>query len=92
MGYAGVASDYYSSGQIGRANEYYTKAYALRDHASERERLLISSNYDLNVTGDLEHAAAAFQETIALYPRDYQPTTAWASSTLGRASMTRRCR
>ena len=71
MGYAGVASDYFSSGQIGRANEYYTKAYALRDHASERERLLISSNYDLNVTGDLEHAAAAFQETIALYPRDY---------------------
>ena len=72
MGYAGVASDYYSSGQPGRANEYYTKAYALRDHASERERLLIASNYALNVTGDLEHAAAAFQETIALYPRDFQ--------------------
>ena len=72
MGYAGVAGDYYSSGQIGRANEYYTKAYALRDHASERERLLIASNYALNVTGDLEHAAAAFQENIALYPRDFQ--------------------
>ncbi len=72
MGYAGVAGDYYSTGQIGRANEYYTKAYALRDHASERERLLIASNYALNVTGDLEHAAAAFQENIALYPRDFQ--------------------
>jgi tetratricopeptide (TPR) repeat protein len=72
MGYAGVASDYFSSGQLGRANEYYTKAYALRDHASERERLLIASNYALNVRGDLEQAAAAFQETIALYPRDFQ--------------------
>ena len=73
MGYAGVASDYFSTGQIGRANEYYTKAYALRDHASERERLSIASSYELNVTGDLERAAAAFQETIALYPRDFHP-------------------
>jgi tetratricopeptide (TPR) repeat protein len=73
MGYAGVANDYYSSGQIGRGYEYYTKAYQLRDHASERERLLISSSYALNGTGDLEHAAAAFQETIALYPRDFHP-------------------
>jgi eukaryotic-like serine/threonine-protein kinase len=71
MGYVGVAGDYFYSLQPGRANEYYTKAYALRDHASERERLLIASNYDLNVRGDLEHAAAAFQETIALYPRDF---------------------
>ena len=42
MGYQAVGSDYVSLGELGRASEYYTKAFQLRDHASEREKLVIT--------------------------------------------------
>jgi tetratricopeptide (TPR) repeat protein len=48
---------------------YYTKAYDLRDHASERERLRIASTYYANVVGDLNKASDALAEQIASYPR-----------------------
>jgi len=40
MAYAGIAGSYSSLEELGRASEYYTKAFELREHASERERLL----------------------------------------------------
>ena len=42
-GYYTVAADYASLGEVGRASEYLTKAFELREHASERERLVITS-------------------------------------------------
>jgi eukaryotic-like serine/threonine-protein kinase len=48
---------------------YYAKAYELRDHASERERLFITADYYGNVTGDLNRASEAQAQTIANYPR-----------------------
>ena len=39
MGYRAVGEDYENLGQPERANEYYTKAFQLREHASEREKL-----------------------------------------------------
>ena len=32
-------------GELGRASEYYTKAFQLREHASEREKLVITADY-----------------------------------------------
>jgi eukaryotic-like serine/threonine-protein kinase len=72
MGYAAVGIDYTSLGEIGRANEYFIKAFRLREHASEREKLAIAAEYYLNVTGELDKAAATFQESIESYPRDYR--------------------
>ena len=69
-GYRAVGSDYYFLSQLARASEYYTKAFQLRDHASERERLAITADYYLIVTGEVDKAAHTFEEEIRNYPRD----------------------
>jgi tetratricopeptide (TPR) repeat protein len=68
-GYHSVGTDYYDLGELGRASEYYTKAFQLRDHASEREKLGIAADYYRNVTGELDKAAQTDQERIESYPR-----------------------
>ena len=70
LGYQGVGDDYYSRGQVGRASEFYTKAFQLREHVSEWERLQITVSYYSNVTGEVDKAAQACQEAIQAYPRD----------------------
>jgi tetratricopeptide (TPR) repeat protein len=70
MGYKAVGADYQSLGEVGRAGEYLAKAFELREHASEREKLSIIANYYTNVTGELEKAAQTYQEEIESYPRD----------------------
>jgi tetratricopeptide (TPR) repeat protein/predicted Ser/Thr protein kinase len=70
MGYVAVGNDYSSLGETGRASDYYTKAFQLREHASEREKLHITASYYLSVTGELDKAAQTYQEEIENYPRD----------------------
>ncbi len=70
MGYKAVGADYQSLGEVGRAGEYLTKAFELREHASEREKLSITAGYYTNQTGELEKAAQTYQEEIQSYPRD----------------------
>jgi serine/threonine protein kinase/Tfp pilus assembly protein PilF len=48
---------------------YYAKAYELRDHASERERLQITADYYGNVLGDLPKATEAYTQLMTNYPR-----------------------
>ena len=68
MGYVAVGWDYDGMGETGRAREYFTKAFRLRDHASERERLEIIASYYFNVTGEVDKAAQTAQETVESYP------------------------
>ncbi len=70
MGYLAVGADYWSLSELGRANEYFTKAFQLRERASEREKLRITASYYQNVTGELDKAAQTYQEMIESYPRD----------------------
>jgi eukaryotic-like serine/threonine-protein kinase len=70
MAYMALGGDYWSLGEVGRASEYYTKAFQLRDHASERERLDITADYYSNVTGEVDKAAETRQLEIDNYPRD----------------------
>jgi eukaryotic-like serine/threonine-protein kinase len=72
MGYWMLATDYGSLGEIGRSSEYVTKAFQLRDHASEREKLAITAGYYFGVTGELDKAASAYQEAISSYPLEYK--------------------
>jgi serine/threonine protein kinase/tetratricopeptide (TPR) repeat protein len=72
MGYEGVGIDFYVLGETGRASEYFTKAYRLRAHASEREKLRFTADYYSNVTGEVDKAAESYQEEIQAYPRDYR--------------------
>ncbi len=73
MGYVAVGTSYGNLGEVGRASEYFTKAFELREHANEREKLAISSQYYQNVTGELDKTAQVFQEWISSYPRDFVP-------------------
>jgi eukaryotic-like serine/threonine-protein kinase len=68
-GYEAVGDDYYSLGELGRASEYFSKAFQLREHASEREKLVIAANYYQTVTGELAKAAQIDQAWTASYPR-----------------------
>jgi tetratricopeptide (TPR) repeat protein len=70
MGYLAVGAEYFSLAEPGRASEYLTKAFQLRDHASEPEKLALAANYYLNVTGELGKAAQAYQEQIDSYPQN----------------------
>ena len=70
MAYRAIGAAYDSLGEVGRANEYFTKAFELREHASEREKLLITADYYADVTGELDKAAQTYRDLIAAYPRD----------------------
>ena len=67
----GVSSS--NLGETGLSNEYFTKAYALRDRVSDRERFRIESDYYLFVTGDLEKSRQVFEQWTQAYPRDFIP-------------------
>ena len=72
IGYLEAGNDYYGLTEQGRAIEYYTRAFQLREHASELESLHITAFYYESVTGELEKAAQTYQEWIGNYPRDYR--------------------
>jgi eukaryotic-like serine/threonine-protein kinase len=70
MGYLAVGNDYSSLSEPGRASEYIIKAFQLREHASEREKLAITARYYANVNGEQDEAAQTFEEGIQAYPRE----------------------
>ncbi len=69
MGYEAVGIHYFNLAEPARASEYLAKAFQLREHTSERERLKITASYYSSVTGELDKAERTYQETIASYPR-----------------------
>jgi tetratricopeptide (TPR) repeat protein len=71
-GYEAVGANYFSLSELGRASEYFNKAFELREHASEREKLAITATYYQIVTGELEKAEQTYQEWVESYPRDYR--------------------
>ena len=67
--YLALGNAYSNLSEPGRASEYYTKAFELREHASEREKLLIAAGYYQSASGELERASRSNQELIDNYPR-----------------------
>jgi DNA-binding winged helix-turn-helix (wHTH) protein/tetratricopeptide (TPR) repeat protein len=70
MAYRAMGIDYATLSELGRASEYFSKAFQLREHASERERLTISADYYSYATGELDKAAQTFREEMEIYPRE----------------------
>lgn len=68
VAYRAAGVDYGGLGETGRANEYYAKAFQLRDRAGGLEKLMITTIYYENVTGELDKSAQAYQEEIQSYP------------------------
>lgn len=69
MGYHDIGRVYHSLGELERARVYCTKAFELRNHSSEREKLEISATYYENVTGGLEKAVNTRKQQLETYPR-----------------------
>jgi len=72
MGYFAVGYDYFILGEVGRASEYFSKAFEFSGQVSEREKLTIAAAYYQSVTGNLDEAAQIYKEQIAIYPREYR--------------------
>lgn len=73
LGCRALGLGYFGLGEVDRAREYFTKAFQLRDHVSEWEKLAITADYYLNVTGELDKATATYEQWIESYPRDDGP-------------------
>jgi len=70
IGYLAVGDDYSNLSEVGRASEYVTKAFQLRERTSEWEKLSIAAAY-YRVTGDLDKEAQTSQERVQSYPREW---------------------
>ncbi len=70
LAYGQLAAIYRNRGETELARKNATKAYELRDRATEFERLSIESWYHFYVTGDLEKASAAFEITRQAHPEE----------------------
>src|SRR6202008_191767 len=72
MAYAMLSVSSANTDQPSLALEYASQAYQLRDHATEREKLIISGLY-FRATGDIEKDMQILQLREADYPREAAP-------------------
>ena len=70
--YSQLAGTYFSLTQPERASDYMTKAFQVRQHASEREKLSITARYYFLVAGDLDKTAQTYRQITDNYPRSYE--------------------
>src|ERR1700677_3938406 len=69
MAYARLGVTYSTQGALGKASESLKKAYDLREHVTERERMYIESSY-ASFEFDLPKALESYKLFAATYPRD----------------------
>src|ERR1700693_533780 len=70
MGHAFLGRVYGDIGESALSAESTSRAYQLRDRASDAEKFFITANYDLQVTGNLEKAQQTFELWAQTYPRE----------------------
>ncbi|HET9803015.1 MAG TPA: tetratricopeptide repeat protein [Candidatus Acidoferrum sp.] len=73
LAYSGLATAYSHLGLVNAAGENARKAYDLRGHVSEREKLRIAAFYHTYVTGNVSEAINAYELWSQSYPRDSLP-------------------
>lgn len=72
MAYARLGTVYSNFGQMDVSEQYRKKAFELKDRASERERLYITSHYYAD-NGELEKGIATYELYQQTYPREVTP-------------------
>jgi tetratricopeptide (TPR) repeat protein len=77
LAYNGVGNSYASLQQFGRASDYYTKAFQLREHASEWERLKITGYHYLKSPGNGIRQPKPFKNIWRVTRRTIQTTSCW---------------
>ena len=73
MAHATLGITYSNLGESVRSMESTTRAYQLRNRASDRERFFIMAMYDRQVTGNLEREQQTLESWAQTYPRDADP-------------------
>ncbi len=73
LAYQRLGVCYWNLRERDRAAAYFTKAFALRERASERERYAIMAEYYDTVTGELDKEVTTCQLYKESYPRDFLP-------------------
>jgi len=73
MAYASLGLMYGSSGSSELATESVTRAYELRDRASDKERFFITAYYFGRATGNQEKAQQVCDEWAQTYPLEFLP-------------------
>ncbi len=71
--YARLGAVYQGAQEWELARQNTGHAFAIREHASERERLYIASHYYGNVTDELDRAVQVYELWRQVYPRDIIP-------------------
>jgi eukaryotic-like serine/threonine-protein kinase len=71
--HAYVGRMYGDLGETALSAESTSKAYQLRDRASEPEKFFITASYDMQVTGNMEKAEQACELWVQTYPREMMP-------------------
>lgn len=74
LAYARLGADYTNTRQPSLSRQYYQKAFDLRDHTTDRDRLYIITHYYALATGEIERAIADYELWRTMYPRDFIPT------------------
>jgi tetratricopeptide (TPR) repeat protein len=69
MAYALLGRMYGDIGESALSAESTSKAYQLRDRASDQEKFFITASYDMQVTGNLEKAQQTCELWALTYPR-----------------------
>jgi DNA-binding winged helix-turn-helix (wHTH) protein len=71
--HAYVGRMYGDLGETALSAESTSKAYQLRDRASEPEKFFITASYDMQVTGNMEKAEQTCELWVQTYPREMMP-------------------
>jgi eukaryotic-like serine/threonine-protein kinase len=74
--YALLAAAYYNRGDFAQAAAFYKKAFDLREHTTERERLNLEFWYYSSALNDYEQGIRSLRTFLAIYP---QSPSAWGN-------------
>ena len=72
IAYAQLGSCYANLEETQLATQYFQKAFELREHATEPERLYIAGRYFDIVTGEMEMGASVYKLWTQIYPNDWR--------------------
>ena len=73
LAYGRLGTSYTNLRELALGEQFFTKAFELRDRVSERERLYITAHYYDSVTGELDKCIDTYRAWTQAYPRDSAP-------------------
>jgi tetratricopeptide (TPR) repeat protein len=72
LAYARLGTIYSNAAELTQSADYFKKAFELREHTTDRERLYIAAHY-YEVSGQIQRTIEAYELWRSLYPRDSSP-------------------